>query len=567
MVLGAFALGRAEAAPPAGIQVPVGLPVSLDGYPVVAEWADAVEVPGGEGVGRLRMKQQRGVLLLTFESDRAWVRGTHLMVVTCPDWPEAHATSPGAVQIDFEPLEHARPHLMVQKMGDQGPSPLVGQALVRARLGGRSSTLEMALKLPALGVTGAKPPGLRMVVALLRGKEHGSPTWPQGLDIAASVKGPPKDLIESGRWTRLSGWVDQDGPGAWPARDWEAWQAEDKEMTEKGLAAHAKGMMIAEEAGRKLEKQDRDVQHELLDAFEWIARKEPLHPFDVLVKGQALRHLNRHEEALATFEGLALERQDDFTPSALGERALTLEQRERYEEAADVWRALDAITTGTNAGRYARLAQLAENKIAARDQERAARVADDRDADLPLIELETTHGIVLVRLHAKDVPKAVAHFLKLVESPGKDGGRFYDSTRFHRVLGNALAQGGDPRTRNGDCEQELAGPASATVEMEINARHGFWRGALAFARAAKPENASQFFVLVSPRPSLAEEKYTVFGHVVAGIQVIDRLERCDELKAVRVLHAGVSASAPKEPPPPAPPGSPAPPAESPPAPR
>ncbi len=537
-LLGAMAVAPAGAEPPATLKVPVGLPVGMDGFPVVAEWADAVEVPGGEGVGRLRVKQSRGTLLLTYESERAWVRGTHLMVVTCPDWPEAHAGSAGAVHVDFEPLEHARPHLMVQKMGEQGPSPLVGQALVRARTGGRRTTLEIALRLPALGVTGAKPPGLRMAVALLRGLEDGNPTWPQGLDIAASTKGAPKDLIESGRWTRLSGWVDPDGPGAWSARDWEGWQADDKELTEKGLAAHAKGMLITEEGGRKLEKQDRDVKAELLDVFEWIAQREPLHPYDLLVKGQALRHLNRHEEALACFEALALERQSDFGPTALGERAITLERRERYEEAAVVWRALDAITTGQNKGRYARLADLAEQQVALRDAERAARAADDQDDALPLIELTTTHGVALVRLHAKDVPLAVAHFVKLAESPGKLGGRFYDGTLFHRVLGDYLAQGGDPRTKNGDCDQELAGPASTTIELETNARHGYWRGAVAFARAAKPENASQFFVLLSPRASLAEEKYTVFGHVVAGIESLDRLERCDELKAVRVLRPG-----------------------------
>jgi cyclophilin family peptidyl-prolyl cis-trans isomerase len=545
----------AQAAPPTPVSVPVGLPIEVDGHLATAEWRDAVELPGEAGAGTLRVKQARGVLMLGLEAERAWVRGAHLMVLACPDWPEAHGGSPGAVRIDFEPFEHSRPHLMAEKVGEHGASPWDGQCVVRAQTRGRRISLEMGMKLPGLGVTGAKPPGLRLLAALLLGMGDASPTWPAGLDLRPSTQGPPRDMVDSSRWARLTGWVDHDGPGAWPQADWDAWLAADKELATKGMGAHAHALLIASEAARKLEKQDRDVAAQLLEPLAWIALREPLHPYDVLIRGQALRHLNRHEEALACFEALALDPTGDFLPTALGEQATTLERRERYEEAAAVWRALDARTTGMNAGRYAQAATLAERKIEARDKERRARAEDDADPSLPLIELVTTHGSAYVRLHRRDVPQAVAHFLKLAQAE-KDGVRTFDGTRFHRVLGDALLQGGDPRTRSGDCDQDLSGPTSTTIPMETNARHGYWRGALAFARGSRPENASQFFILTTPRPALAEEGYTIFGHVVAGMDALDRVERCDTLEAVRVLAPG-SAVPPSPGPPPSPPSPPA----------
>lgn len=532
-----LALGRPAPASeePTRVQVPVGIPVGMDGYAIPAEWADARVVKLAGDVAELRLKQQRGTLLMALTMDRAWVRGTSLWIAVCPDFPEMHALAPGALSIDYEPLDHSRPHALVRRQGEHGPAPVEGAVVARSTLGGRRSDVELALRLEAAGVNGAKPPGLRIAVALVRGLEHEHPSWPAGLDIGASTSAAPPDLISSARWARLSGWVDAGGPGAWPAGEWNAWVAADRELTEKGGRVHAKALEIAEESGRKLEKHDGEVERELLEPLDWIAAREPLHPYDLMLRAKALRHLNRHAEALATLDGLALVREGDYAVTRLYERALTLEGRERYLEAAQAWDALAARPADPNRMRYASEARQARKRAADVAREQEAREQDARDPTLPRVLLVTSRGTAVVVLHARDVPAAVEHFLKLVRSPAPRGGGFYDGTLFHRVLGEYLAQGGDPRTRGGDCDADLSGPASATIGVESNPRHGFWRGALGFARAAALENASQFFVLTAPRPELGEDKYTCFGHVLAGMDVIDRLERCDVLERIEIL--------------------------------
>lgn len=542
----------AHAGPEAGLlEVPEGLPVTPDGLLSSPEWADALVLPGEPGAGTLRVKQARGTLMLGLEADRAWLRGTRLYLVTCPDFPEAHAGSPGAVSIDYEPFDHSRPHLMVRKVLDQGEAPVEDAVVVRSALRGRAVALEMLVRLPALGVTGSKPRGLRLMACLVRAVGEHTPTWPAGLRVHARPGALPADLQDSSRWLRLGAWKQPDGPGAVPATEWAAWLAEAADLARKGVDAHAMALLIAEEAGRKLEKQDREVQARLLDPLDWIAEREPLHPGDLLARGRALRHLNRHDEALACFEALALDPLGDWWPTALGERATTLERRERWEPAAAAWELLARSVPAGQGTRYEQAAAAARRRAAEHAREVAARAADDADPRLPLVELVTDHGSAFVRLHAHDVPRAVEHFLRLVRSTAPTGGAFYDGTLFHRVLGDAFLQGGDPRTRNGDCDQDLSGPASATIPVEANARHGTWRGALAFARAQRPENGSQFFILTSPRPEMAQDGYTVFGHVVAGMEALDRVERCDVLRTVRVVHAPPPGAAA----PPAPGGS------------
>jgi cyclophilin family peptidyl-prolyl cis-trans isomerase len=538
-VLAWLATNSAHAADPVPtVNVPAGIPVALDGFVGTAEWADAKAVVLGDNVATLRMKQHRGTLLLAIEMDRAWVRGTHLMLNACADLPECNAFAPGAVSIDWEPLEHNRPHLMVRRVAatgaQAGMEDLVGSAIVRARVHGRAPAIEMALRLPLLGLTNRDGSPRRMAVALPRALESGTPTWPAGLDVGASVGKPPEDIASSKRWGRLTGFADAEGPGALSKSDWDALLAEDQAITERGARAHAKALEIIEEGGHKLEKEDAVVEREVLEPLAWIGEREPLSPYDVLVRSQVLRHLNRHEEALAAFDAMALVREPEYRWNVVYERAITLEARERFEESAVAWERLAEISPPGDRSKYLGAATRMRAQAKEHQVEQLARAADALDPDLPLVLMESTRGPVLIRLHAEDVPEAVKHFLKLVATPTKDGtGFFYDGTLFHRVVGSGFVQGGDPRTRTEGCDAELSGPASTTIAVETNPRHGFWRGAVCFARAAKLENACQFFVMTAPRPEMAAQKYTVFGHVVTGMDAVDRLERCDTLVSLR----------------------------------
>ena len=128
--------------------------------------------------------------------------------------------------------------------------------------------------------------------------------------------------------------------------------------------------------------------------------------------------------------------------------------------------------------------------------------------------LDTKDGRVTIRLRPDLAPKHVAQIKALV----KRG--FYDGTVFHRVIPGFMAQGGDP-TGTGTGGSNLANiPAEFTVEP-------FKRGTLGMARASDPNSAnSQFFIMFGDG-SFLNGQYTVFGEVVQGMDIVDRIKKGD----------------------------------------
>src|SRR2546427_4011944 len=115
-------------------------------------------------------------------------------------------------------------------------------------------------------------------------------------------------------------------------------------------------------------------------------------------------------------------------------------------------------------------------------------------------------GEIQIELFPEDAPKTVESFIAL----SKKG--FYDGLTFHRVEPGFVAQGGDPK---GD---GTGGPGY-TLKAEFNPRKHV-RGTVAMARAQNPDSAgSQFYICFAPAPSLGG-KYTVFGQVVKGMDVV-----------------------------------------------
>lgn len=102
--------------------------------------------------------------------------------------------------------------------------------------------------------------------------------------------------------------------------------------------------------------------------------------------------------------------------------------------------------------------------------------------------------------------------------------RFYNGMRFHRVFENYLVQTGDPYSRRGDSDRSGTGGPGYTLPPEINRKH--IRGAVAMSRLedrinpTRASNGSQFYVTLQPAPQL-DGKYTVFGEVIEGIEVLD----------------------------------------------
>jgi cyclophilin family peptidyl-prolyl cis-trans isomerase len=127
--------------------------------------------------------------------------------------------------------------------------------------------------------------------------------------------------------------------------------------------------------------------------------------------------------------------------------------------------------------------------------------------------LHTSEGDVALELFPDDAPKTVENFAKLA----RDG--FYDGLAFHRVIPDFMIQGGDPR---GD---GTGGPGYE-FEDEIN-EHRVERGALAMANSGPNTNGSQFFIVTADACPWLDGKHTVFGNVVSGQDVVDRISQVD----------------------------------------
>jgi cyclophilin family peptidyl-prolyl cis-trans isomerase/HEAT repeat protein len=133
--------------------------------------------------------------------------------------------------------------------------------------------------------------------------------------------------------------------------------------------------------------------------------------------------------------------------------------------------------------------------------------------------IDTDRGTVQIELAVLDAPLMVENFVALARRG------FYNGLTFHRVVPDFVIQGGDPR---GDGE----GGPGYTVRDEISERP-YLRGTVGIALDWQDTGGSQFFITHTPQPHL-DAKYTVIGRVVAGMEVVDRIQQNDVIRRIRV---------------------------------
>jgi peptidyl-prolyl cis-trans isomerase B (cyclophilin B) len=140
----------------------------------------------------------------------------------------------------------------------------------------------------------------------------------------------------------------------------------------------------------------------------------------------------------------------------------------------------------------------------------------------PIVTMETSRGMIRIRLHPEEAPKTVANFIKLANKG------YYDGLRFHRVEPGFVIQGGDPR---GDG----SGGPGYTIPDEKNKKLKHVVGAVAMAKTPAPNSAgSQFYIVIGkPAPAL-DGKYTVFGQVIDGQSAAERIRRNDQMLKITV---------------------------------
>ncbi|WP_337877998.1 peptidylprolyl isomerase [Caldimonas sp.] len=152
------------------------------------------------------------------------------------------------------------------------------------------------------------------------------------------------------------------------------------------------------------------------------------------------------------------------------------------------------------------------------------------------VRLSTTHGDIVIQLDAAQAPKTVENFLGYVRAG------HYDGTIFHRVIDGFMIQGG------GFTPDMVQKPTRAPIPLESRNGLSNLRGTIAMARTMDPNSATaQFFINVKDNPFLDaanapdRQGYAVFGRVVAGMDVVDKI------KAVRTTNKGPHQNVPVEP--------------------
>ncbi len=173
--------------------------------------------------------------------------------------------------------------------------------------------------------------------------------------------------------------------------------------------------------------------------------------------------------------------------------------------------------------------------------------ADKKLADGVYAEFDTSKGKIVVQLEFEKTPLTVANFVGLAEgtkeysktsreAPKKQDKPFYNGIKFHRVIADFMIQGGCP-LGNG-----TGGPGYRfRDEFDPTLKHNR-PGTLSMANAGPGTNGSQFFITHVATPWL-DNKHSVFGYVVEGQDVVNKIEKGDTINSIKILRLGDKAKA------------------------
>jgi len=153
--------------------------------------------------------------------------------------------------------------------------------------------------------------------------------------------------------------------------------------------------------------------------------------------------------------------------------------------------------------------------------------------------IETNFGNILFELFPNIAPETVRNFTILAKK------NFYDGTLFHRVIPGFMIQGGDPNTKKADKSKWGMGGPGYTIKAEFNSRSHL-RGIVSMARATDPNSAGSQFFIVTKDSTFLDKQYTVFGQVLEGMNVADKIVNIQRdkndcpLQEAKILHVTVA---------------------------
>lgn len=284
-----------------------------------------------------------------------------------------------------------------------------------------------------------------------------------------------------------------------------SWVGYFRDIGERDRADEIFDTIIREQPGNVVLAMDRARQlkrrNEYPRAITILQNADPdpaEHPRAVILLAECLFADNRFEDAIAALNSIP----ESVLAGNDIMRTDVTQKRDTYEEILELW-----------------------------EQEMAIRDAEASADDLPRVRLVTTHGDIIVELFEDHAPNTVANFITLVEAG------FYDGTRFHRVIPEFMAQGGDPNSRPGaDGEAGQGGPGYRIPdEHDGEDIRMHFAGSLSMANTGAPNSGgSQFFFTHQPTQWL-NGRHTVFGRVLEGLDIVRRIERDDLLITTDVL--------------------------------
>ena len=136
----------------------------------------------------------------------------------------------------------------------------------------------------------------------------------------------------------------------------------------------------------------------------------------------------------------------------------------------------------------------------------------------PKILLSTNLGDITLELFPEAAPKAVENFVGLTEKG------YYDGIIFHRVIRDFMIQWGDP-TGTGMGGKSMWMRAFEDEFLDRELTHKKW--VISMANAGRNTNGSQFFIVTAEDASFLDRKHTIFGHVITGMDIVDKIEASD----------------------------------------